>query len=46
MRLTELMAHWGRMDMFTEFRRINLKNRDNSKNLNIDERIILKCILE
>jgi len=31
--------------MFTEFLRINLKGRGNSKNLDIDGRIILKCIL-
>jgi len=40
------MAYRGRTNMFTEFRRINLKKRVNSKNLDIDGRIILKCILK
>jgi hypothetical protein len=31
--------------MFTEFRRINLKKGGNSKNVDIDGKIILKCIL-
>jgi len=48
MRGTECVAYrggGGRTDMFTEFLRINLKGRGNSKNLDIDGRIILKCIL-